>query len=460
MRVIDIGNDAESYRRFIQCKRLPSYRVAGSSVITDEQSYAAVFGSAGSLDSASADAGHLFDYQQHVVTRALGMRRFAAFLDCGLGKTAIELEWCHAVARSANVRVLMLCPLAVLEDVQRFCQSFYGYRMSNLRHEKWSTDIAILNWESMRDMSGHDFGAVCLDESSILKNSAGQTRKWLQGLVNGCEWRLAASATPSPNEQAEYATHAVWLGYSATPNEFYSRFFIKDGTSWRLKGHAVGPFYRNLREWCCYIQSPSALGFADTQAEMPTEPEYIVIDCDAPDYLPQGQLFATNISLQQANRAFGAMRSDTEQPRFSQACGAVSDAERAIVWASRNAEEQALHSELGGHLITGVTPVEERVDKIDDFRAGRVSTLISKPKILGFGVNIPEATDMLYSGYNYSFEQFYQAVRRSHRFGRSGRLKVHIPVADIERPVWNSLRSKMRTFNEDVQRLQGQMRHD
>ena len=419
---------------------------------TDAASYAGVFGGA---ESATFDRGahpHLFDYQQHVTDVALSRKRYAAFLDCGLGKTAIEMAWCHEVARHG--KVLILCPLAVLEDIQRFCDRFYGYRMSNLRHEQWTTDVAILNWESRRDMSSVRLAGICLDESSILKNDAGKIRKWLTSMAAGVPFRLACSATPTPNDQAEYGTHAVWLGYVSSLSEFYGRFFVKPDKDWRLKGHAVGPFYTFLSSWAVYMQKPSAMGFADTQAEMPTEPRYHVIDTDAPTYPVVGSdLFGAAIGLKDARVVFGALRSDTSQPRFTDSCERVAG-RRSIVWASRNAEEQAFFRELGGHLVTGTTPIEERVDKIDDFRSGRVSTLVSKPSILGFGVNLPEAEAVLYSGYTWSFEQFYQAVRRAHRFGRHGRLDVIVPVTPQERSVWDSIRRKAATFAEDVAQLQ------
>jgi len=456
---IPIGRDLGGYAAFLRCKSLPRYRVVGDedsgeyTVETDRFSYEAVFG-ADADARPTYDGSHLFDYQRAVVDQALDRRRFAAYLDCGLGKSVIELAWAHAVAQTAG-RVLFLCPLAVLEDIQRMCERWYGYRMSNLRREPWTTDVAILNWESERDPETlGKFAGVVLDEASILKGAAGATRKWLTQLAAHAPWRLAASATPSPNEQAEYATQAVWLGAASTLNEFYGQFFRKDGNDWRLKGHAREAFYRHLRSWCVYIQSPRSLGFTDCAAELTEDPDYHEIDTSAPDYRQEGTLFAAEVGLGESRVVFGALRADTSQPRFRDAVAAV-DGRRAIVWCTRNAEEDAFSEALGGHVVSGKTPVEERVEKIDDFRAGRVKTLISKPSVLGFGVNLPEATDMLYSGYTFSFEAFYQAVRRAHRFGRTGRLRVHVPITSYERPVWAALQRKMRTFDADVMRLQG-----
>ena len=452
---IPVANTLDGYATFLKCKSLPRYQVIGDTVHTDRFSYDAVFKS-GDDAVLKTSVPHLFDYQRFVADMALERRRFAAYLDCGLGKTPIALAWAHAVAERTG-RVLYLCPLAVMEDTMRDCQRFHGYRPSNLRKEPWTTDVAVLNWESMRDPDELGrFAGIVLDEASVLKGATGETRKWLTTLASRCEYRLALSATPSPNELAEYATQAVWLGTATTLNEFYGQFFRKDGPDWRMKGHAKDAFYRHLRTWACYIQSPSSLGFTDCRAELTEDPHYVVHDTTAPDYRQQGTLFASQLGLGESQKVFGAMRADRTQPRFDDAVRAVSG-KQSIVWCSRNAEEESFHEALGGHVVSGKTPVEERVEKIDDFRAGRVAHLISKPKVLGFGVNIPEATDMLYSGYTFSFEQFYQAVRRSHRFGRVGRLNVHIPVTDYERPAWDGLKSKMRTFQDDVRRLQSQM---
>ncbi|MCR4314185.1 MAG: DEAD/DEAH box helicase [Candidatus Uhrbacteria bacterium] len=453
---IPIEHGLDGYSKFIRCKMMPRYEVKGRSVWTDRQSYATIF-DAPPIHALDAVGDHLFDYQRSVVASALKMERFGAFLDCGLGKSHIEMAWAHAVSKVG--RVLFLCPLSVMEDLQRISERFYGHRMRDLRRgESWDDEIGILNWESRREIDMRGVAGIVLDESSVLKQGDGITRKWLTDLAKSVRFRLACSATPSPNEQAEYATHAVFLGYVSTLNTFYGQWFKKDGTQWRLKRHAVEPFYRNLRKWCCYIQRPSVLGF-DSRAEMAEDPIYRIIDTSAPKYRATGHLFTTDVSLRESQQVFGALRSDTSQPRFRDACDAIGD-DRSIVWCSRNAEQDAFHKDLGGHSINGQTPIEQRVDMIDDFRCGRVNRLLSKPSILGFGVNLPEADSHLFSGYTWSFEQFYQAVRRSHRFGRNGRLSVVVPLTERETPIWHSLKAKMATFDSDVGKLQELMRGD
>lgn len=445
---IPITLDHEGYKKFIECKKLPRYEVKGNVVITDAQSFDYVFHGK-SLDSlkCSTEAHKLFDYQMDIVNIALQRKRYASFLDCGLGKTRIELAW----ADSIGERVIFQCPLAVMQDVEDEAARM-GIGISNLRKGKWDERIGLINFESMREIDMRGVKGGVLDESSILKNGDGVIREYLTDLYAGLEYRLAASATPSPNDQSEYATHSMFLGYSASLKEFYSRFFRKDGTDWFLKPHATEAFYNHLASWACYIKSPSKLGY-QRGGELDHEPNYIQIEASDIGFMPDGKMFSVGMSLGDAGKVFGKFRSDVSSDRFAKSCAAI-QGKRAIVWCSRNSEEDAFAHETKGTVINGDTHIEKRIEIINAFRTGEIKTLISKPKVLGFGVNIPQAECHLYSGYDFSFEKFYQAVRRSHRFGRDGVLDVFIPVAECERPVWESLADKLKTFEADCEQLQ------
>jgi hypothetical protein len=324
--------------------------------------------------------------------------------------------------------------------------------VSNLRKGPWSEKIGLMNFEAMREIDMRKVSGIVVDEASILKNGDGAIRGYLTDLAAGCEYRLAPSATPSPNDQSEYATQSVFLGYSASLKEFYSRFFRKEGTDWILKPHATEPFYRHLSSWACYIKSPSKLGF-QRGGELDMEPNYITLESEDSGYLPEGQLFGNEMSLSDAQKVFGAFRSDTDTDRFRKAVAAI-QGKRAVVWCLRNNEEDAFKEATGATVINGSTPEEARIEIINAFRRGEIQTLISKPKVMGYGVNLPQADCHLYSGYDFSFEKFYQAVRRSHRFGRAGRLDVFIPMAECEKPVWLALAAKLKTFDTDCAELQ------
>jgi superfamily II DNA or RNA helicase len=267
------------------------------------------------------------------------------------------------------------------------------------------------------------------------------------------KFRLALSATPSPNDQTEYASHAVFLGICNTQKEFYSRFFVKDGTEWRLKPHAKDKFYDFLKSWACYIQSPTSLGF-EQGAELMDEPEYIIQESyPKGDYFIEGSFLAQGIDMANNRKIFTDLRCDTTQERFKMACDAIRD-KQSIIWCNRNKEEDAFAKELSATKINGSTPLDKRIEIVDAFKKGEIRHIVSKPSVLGFGINIQEAEAHLYSGYNFSLEEFYRAVRRSHRYGRKGRLKVYVPVSEPERPVWDSISRKLKTFKQDVKELQ------
>lgn len=445
---IPIAQTSEGYETFIKCKNLPKYEVRGDVVFTDEQSFNYVF-KGQEIESVKCKTNEklLFDYQLEIVDIALKRKRYAPFLDCGLGKTRIELAW----ADSLSERVIYQCPLAVMDDIMQEAARM-NIGVSNLRKGKWDEKIGLINYESMREIDMRGVKGGVLDESSILKNGDGAIREYLTDLFAGLEYRLAASATPSPNDQSEYATHSMFLGYSTSLKEFYSRFFRKDGTDWILKPHAVDAFYNQVASWACYIKSPSKLGY-QRGGELDHEPNYIPIECADQGYLPDGAMFSVGMSLGEAGKVFGKFRSDKNTDRFKKSCEAIKG-KRAIVWCSRNAEEEVFAEETKGTVINGSTPEEKRIEILNAFRRGEIKTVISKPKVMGFGVNIPQADCHLFSGYDFSFEKFYQAVRRSHRFGRKGILDVFIPIAECERQVWSTLSEKLKTYEEDCEQLQ------
>jgi hypothetical protein len=450
--VIDTKTRA-GYDKFIQCKRLPKYKVVRNTIITDEKSFEYVFGSGATQDAIYSPHKIAFDYQEYVIKRALERERYAAFLDCGLGKTIIELIYSKSVVDACGGKALFVCPLTVMEDIQRECKKLYGFRMDNLRTEEFKNDFGIINYESRKDIDVRGVRSIVLDEASILKSGDGETSKWIMDISKNIRFRLSCSATPSPNDQTEYASQAVFLGISNTLKEFYSKFFVKDGTEWRMKDHAKDAFYDFLRSWACYIQSPSSIGF-ERGAELKNEPNYIIQDSyPIGDYYQAGTFISTGTDLATARKVFGVLRADKSQDRFNLAVESIYE-RRGIVWCSRNAEEDAFKSELGAKSINGSTPIEERVEIVDAFKSGQIKHIVSKPSVLGFGVNIQEAEANLFSGYTFSFEQFYQAIRRSHRYGRKGRLDVIVPVSEPERPVWEILQRKLATFKNDVAELQ------
>lgn len=449
---IDIPINETGYEKFIQCKRLPRYSVRGNQVFTDEQSYAHVFGTSES-SSLKTKAKWLFDFQRDTANRGLSLKRFCAFLSCGLGKTPLELAWAKTVSQLG--KVMIQCPLAVYHQYLKEAVKFLGHPIQDLRRgEEWR-DIGIMNFESMRNFDMTGCAGFVLDESSILKNATGETKDYLCDIVKNVEYRLAGSATPAPNYHEEYATQAVFLGLYKSENEFYAKYFRKDGNKWILRGHAREAFYRDLASWATYLQKPSLLGYEHT-TELPEEPEYIwqYCDTDSGQRIPSGKLIASSENFKDLNFIYGAVRSQVGSPR-TQAIVNYAKGKRCIIWVHRDAEEDTIAKAIGDCcVINGSMPIERRVESVEAYRAGRIRHIVSKPTVLGFGVNIPECDDMIYSGFTYSMEQFYQAVRRAHRYGRKGRLRVFVPYTDAEMPILNDLQGKLERFQTDAEELQ------
>lgn len=456
---IDIPPTPAGYELFIKCKQLPSYNVEGRTVLTDEVSYRAVFGGKKEDIDISGKAPHLMPFQSDLVHRALDRRMFAIFADCGLGKTPMSLAWAHHVAEHG--KVLILVPLAVYKQWKREAKRFHGSDLVDLRAgEKWTDGIAILNWESRRDIDMRGVRGVVLDESSILKNASGETASWLCDIVAGVPYRLAVSATPAPNSHYEYATHAQFLGRASTVKEYAARFFKKDGIRWVLRGHAIKPFYDNLSLWASYVYSPKALGY-EQSTEMPTEPDYLYRKMGLHQGFASdtGELFASASVAADRKKVFGEIRHTLGSPRMDSIVE-YAEGKRLVVWALRNKEESAIANALPGRVgvVNGSQRIEQRIEIIDAYRSGDIDHLVAKPSVMGWGVNLPECDHMVYSGFDYSFETFYQAVRRAHRYGRTGRLEVMVPYTNPEAPILTAIREKTSRFRRDCIEMQNRFR--
>jgi hypothetical protein len=297
---IDTSNPFD-YEKLIKCKTLPKYTIEDDTVITDEESYNFVFGRVNN-DFVKIENSKAFDYQLSVANTALERKVFAAFLDCGLGKTFITLMWHKALSEIG--KTLLVCPLSVvhefINDAKKLGIDVPITVLCNSGYE-WSKGIGIINYEDRKDIDMSGVAGISVDESSILKNESGSTKNWLVDLASNIEYRLCTSATPAPNEQSEYATHAVFLGIARTEKEFYSRFFRKQGNSFVLKPHAVSRFYKYMQSFSCYIHNPNELGF-ECGGYLDEEPEYIL------DFVRSDDFDGVNHTLFSDDSGFKSMK--------------------------------------------------------------------------------------------------------------------------------------------------------
>jgi superfamily II DNA or RNA helicase len=285
----------------------------------------------------------------------------------------------------------------------------------------------------------------------------------------GIPWKLALTGTPAPNDRIEYANHAVFLDAFPNVNAFLARFFINRGQTmerWELKPHALRPFYRALSHWCIFLTDPSTYGWKDNVHSIP--PIHVCIEdvrlSEEQERQVQqttGQLFVTELGgiTTRAKLSRMAKCESSTKPQYIADMVREWPTESTIIWCRYNDEQRAIESVLPeAASIDGNTPLEERQRIVDDFKAGRVRVLITKPKILGFGLNLQVCARQVFSGLQDSYEEYYQAVKRSNRIGSTKPLMVHIPVSDVERPMVENVLRKARRVEADTREQEAMFR--
>lgn len=393
----------------------------------------------------------LFDFQRDLVHWALRKGRAAIFAYPGLGKTPMQLAW----AQQAAERVLILAPLAVAQQTVREGAKF-GIPVAYARNQTQATgQITVANYEMLDHFDPAAFGAVVLDESSILKSYSGATRTALIEAFRDTPMRLCCTATPAPNDTAELANHAEFLGLLTRP-EMLATFFVHDENGWRLKGHAREPFYRWLASWGMSLRRPSDLGYPDDGYDLP--PLEIRPKIVRTEYAPAGQLFATALKGV-GDRA--AVRRDTLTERVKAANWLIAKEphEKWIVWCGLNAEQDAMAAALGSWCVSidGSTPLDDKVRLEERWRLGDVPILVSKPGIFGHGMNWQHCARMVFVGLSDSYEQYFQTIRRCYRYGQQRVTRVYIVLTDLEETIYaNVLRKEVeaeRTGTELIKYL-------
>jgi superfamily II DNA or RNA helicase len=384
----------------------------------------------------------LFPFQRDVTRWALRKGRAAIFADTGLGKTRMQVEW----ARLTGERTLILAPLAVTQQTIREAEAI-GVEVTYARHQGEADGLTITNYERLDRFEPSEFGAVVLDESSILKAYEGKTRTALIAAFSETPWRLACTATPAPNDVAELANHAEFLGVMSRV-EMLAAFFIHDSDDgvWRLKGHARHPFWRWLASWSMTLGKPSDLGYEDDGYRLP--PLDIRAHLLPTSYVPEGQLFAG--ALKGVTDRAG-VRKATVKARVERAASLVAAEpdEQWLIWAGLNAEADALARAIPGSVnVQGSDDPDMKSEALLAFAAGKVRVLVTKPTVAGFGMNFQGCARMAFVGLGDSYEQYYQAIRRCWRFGQSRAVDVHIVLTEPEEVIHANVLRKEREATE------------
>lgn len=380
----------------------------------------------------------LFPFQRDIVSWALRRGRAAIFADTGLGKTLMQLEW----ARHVPGRVLILAPLSVAQQTVAEAKHFGLHVPQYCRDQsEVKRRITITNYEMLEHFDPSKFGAVVLDESSIIKHQDSKTRQRVIDAFAQTPFRLACTATPAPNDYMELGNHSEFLG-AMTRAEMLAMFFVHDGgetQKWRLKGHAQQDFWRWIASWAVCVRKPSDLGYDDAGYNLPPLRYHEhVVDVDAPT---DGYLFALEaVSL--SDRL--AARRQTIADRVRQ-CAALVNAsdEQWIVWCALNDESARLTAAIDGAVeIRGSDSIETKEAALQSFISGHSRVLVSKSSMTGYGLNLQFCRNQAFVGLSDSWEDFYQSIRRCYRFGQTREVNVHIIIAATEGAVLRNIKSK------------------
>lgn len=385
----------------------------------------------------------LFAFQRDITNWALRRGRAAIFAGTGLGKSFMELAWADAMHRETGKNILHLAPLAVSSQLVREAHKF-GITAHHVHGQAGCiTGDNITNYQKLQHFDVSQFGGVILDESSILKSQDGHYRTTLIEACARIPFRLAATATPAPNDFMELGNHAEFLGVMSY-TDMLATFFTHDGSEtqkWRIKGHAEQEFWRWMAGWAVMLRKPSDLGYANDGYDLPAlnQFQHIVAADYAPD-MNTGTLFPMQaINLQERLAA----RRGTIEERVAKAVEITPPDRPFVWWCHLNAESEALTRAIPGAVETrGSDSDDAQERKIMDFVEGRTRVLISKPSVCGFGMNFQHCADTGFVGLNDSFEQVYQAIRRFWRFGQTRPVNVHFIASEIEGAVIANLKRK------------------
>lgn len=385
----------------------------------------------------------LFDFQKYIVRRALRAGKYAILADCGLGKTPMQLEWANQVFKNTTLPVIILCPLAVsgqtiLEGVK------FGYDVRRLNDGESSSGIYITNYEQLEKHSFVNFGGVVLDESSILKNFNGATKKLLLDTFSNTPYKLCCTATPSPNDDMEITNHAEFLNQGKS-TEIMSMYFTHDGGDtgqWRLKGHARKRFWDWVKTWAMFVSNPSDIGFDGSDFVLPA---LNLIEYEVKVPTRDFELF-NNISISATN--FNDELRKTMQARMKKVVELVNgSSENFIIWVKQNAEAEYLHQLLPEAIeVRGSEDPEIKEAKLLGFARNEFRVMITKTKIAQFGLNYQNCHNQIFAALDFSFESLYQAIRRSYRFGQKNEVNIHLITTDTMRNVIGTIKQKQNQF--------------
>jgi len=389
-----------------------------------------------------------FDFQKEIITKACKKGRMAVFADTGLGKTLIQLSLAQNVVNHTKGKVLVLTPLAVafqfILEAEKMGITDIEYSKNGI-HTK---SIVICNYERLHYFASEEFSGVVLDESSILKNFDGKIKNQITAFVKKLPYRFLSTATPSPNDFIELGTSSEALGYMGY-TDMLGKFFKNNnnsidpkhaGEKWYLKPHAEKDFFAWVNQWAIMVKMPSDLGFSDEKYILPE----LIVNTHT---IENKSLLEVNGQIEMFNRpakGFNEVRTEVKQTIKERCEKAVELAKgkTSVYWCNRN-EESKLLKELDSEAveIIGSQSMEKKEEILLAFAQGKIKRIITKAKMTGMGLNWQHCNHSVFFP-TYSYEQYYQAIRRFWRFGQKNEVVIDMVISDGQTRVLESLKKK------------------
>ena len=481
----------EDYGDLLACRGLPEWRMIDRHTAECATAHLDLLG----VETSTVDpvtyrpTRALFDYQAWIVQRAVERERFAIFATTGLGKTLMLLDWTRAVTNHHKGRTLIVSPLAVIpQTIAEAARFFPRMTVRDCRDraalERWLVDgagVAITNYEKLDDRTEpFPIDAIVLDESSVLKASMGKRRTALIAAAKGIRFKLACSATPAPNDRVEYAEHAFFLDVVRSTNEFLSMFFVNRDEGWELKRHGREAFYRHLASWSVFMVDPRAFRFAGHDTDLPPLDVVYPHVGTTDEQIDRARSWETNEQPSLLGVQVGGVTSRVKMAQIANGFVLVDgkpewfpaikpgyvanlanvehDAEQVIVWVHFDAEGDRLEQLVPGSVhLSGKTNRDKRDAIIEQFRRGEgPRVLILKPSMFGFGLNLQSCRIQIFSTITDSWERWFQAVRRSWRFGQIQPVKIYIPVTPFDQPIVENVMDKQSVYEDDAAAMEAE----
>lgn len=392
----------------------------------------------------------MFPHQRDVTEFLLRAGSGAAFLDTGLGKSLVALDWGRVIAEHTGKPVLMLAPLAVSRQHAREAAKFGLPAVVAREPDELHAGVNICNYEMLHHFKPGMFGGLILDESSIIKSFTGKTTRALIEFGKGVQFKLACTATPAPNDHMELGQHSQFLG-AMDSSEMLARWFIADQRNmgrYRLKRYAVESFWSWVASWARCISKPSDMGYSDDGFVLPPLNLHKHIVEQDITHDTGGMLFRIpDTSATQIHKE-KRITADSRAQRIAEVVSAE-PSEPWVIWVETDYEADAVARYLPHAVeVRGSMPNDLKERRLIDFTENG-GIIVTKPSIAGFGLNWQHCRRVAFAGLSFSYEQFYQAVRRCWRFGQTSPVEVHVAMADTEEAIWRTVQRK-QSDHEDM----------